>query len=483
MLHKPFRRLTLFLTEGRSIGRIAVYAVLITGIFFSTNAAAQTDDDAPGDAVALFNLAQDVHEKGDLEGAIKLYKKALSVVPNFPEAEYQCGTAYLSLRRTDDAEKAFRRALELRPDWTLPMTSLGSLLVQKSQYTEAETLLGKAIELDGQNFPAYAALTELRLKTKAPTAALKDLLVRLTEATTKVRPPTSVWSAKAALENALGDRQAAKISLAKALALEPQNQYALVELASIALSDGDSDKANDAVSQLEKIDHDSGSTKLLRARILAAGGKTKEALKLLDTIDPATPGFAEFKAAFDLASNENAADLEKSLDSDPQNPVILGRLCQLYRLDAPAKALDYCRRANAADPTNIDHAIGYGAALVQARQFEQAVSLFNRLIAVAPDNSTVHANLAAALFELKRYTEAKKQYEWLIARQPNLAAAYYLLGITHDQLAEYPDALANYQQFLRLADPVKNQLEIEKVNLRLPILQRQIKSGKGKKSE
>jgi hypothetical protein len=56
-----------------------------------------------------------------------------------------------------------------------------------------------------------------------------------------------------------------------------------------------------------------------------------------------------------------------------------------------------------------------------------------------------------------------------------LAIVHYFLGITHDQLNEYLDAMANYQQFLRLADAAQNKLEIEKVNLRLPILQKQIK--------
>ncbi len=110
MLQKPFRRLTLFLTERRSIARIAVFSVLLPAILVTSSVFAQTDDDAPGDAVAIFNQAQDVHEKGDLEGAILLYKKALSIVPNFPEAEYQCGTAYLALRKADQAEAAFRRA-------------------------------------------------------------------------------------------------------------------------------------------------------------------------------------------------------------------------------------------------------------------------------------------------------------------------------------------------------------------------------------
>jgi len=100
----------------------------------------------------------------------------------------------------------------------------------------------------------------------------------------------------------------------------------------------------------------------------------------------------------------------------------------------------------------------------------------------APDNSTAHANLATALFQSKRYPEAKAEFRWLTNAQPKSAAAYYFLAIVHDQLEEYMDALANYQLYLRLADPAQNKLDIDKVNLRLPSLQKAIKGGKGKKS-
>ena len=82
--------------------------------------------------------------------------------------------------------------------------------------------------------------------------------------------------------------------------------------------------------------------------------------------------------------------------------------------------------------------------------------------------------------QLKRYAEAKIEYQWIAARMPDNAIAHFLLAVSHDQLAEYLDAMANYQQFLRLADPAKNQLEIEKVNLRLPSLQKQIMEMKKK---
>ena len=118
---------------------------------------------------------------------------------------------------------------------------------------------------------------------------------------------------------------------------------------------------------------------------------------------------------------------------------------------------------------------------MQAKRLEQAIALLRKIATIAPDNATVHTNLATALFAAKRYIEAKVEYQWIAAKLPNRPIVNFLLGVTHDQLGEHLDAMANYQQFLRLADPVTNQLEIDKVNLRLPSLERIIKSERGKK--
>ena len=70
-------------------------------------------------------------------------------------------------------------------------------------------------------------------------------------------------------------------------------------------------------------------------------------------------------------------------------------------------------------------------------------------------------------FNLNRYAEAKTEYKWLTSHDPVPPIAYYFLAICHDQLGEYLDAGANYNLFLKNADAKRNQLEIDKVNLRL----------------
>ncbi|MEQ1764138.1 MAG: tetratricopeptide repeat protein [Pyrinomonadaceae bacterium] len=151
-------------------------------------------------AIEFFNQGQDAHEKGDLPAALSFYEKALATFPEFPEAELQRGNALLALRRPDDAEKAFRKALELREDWTLAMSNLGSLLVERGKYEEAETLLAKALESDATNQAAVAALADLRLKNNADEKVLRELLVKLASFSGNVRPAISTLSAKAAIE-------------------------------------------------------------------------------------------------------------------------------------------------------------------------------------------------------------------------------------------------------------------------------------------
>lgn len=460
-----------------------LFALSCSVLFLSFNISfAQEDEEGEGDAqaaaVAKFNQGQDAHEKGDFQTALKFYDEAIKLAPEFPEVEFQRGNIFISLNKPEDAEKAFRRAIELREDWTLPMASLGNLLIDKNKFAEAETILVKSIELDANNFPAFVALTELRLKAKAAPPILKELLSKLKILTSKANPTASIWAARGALEFALNDKASAVKSLANALVIEPKNSFTLQTRTEISLSEGDNDKALDDAKSLVRNSPDSINAKVTLARVHAEGGNQAEALNILAGLDSKNPNVSTLRNSITASSSVNAAELEKQLETNPKNAAILGRLCILLRVKNPPKALDYCRRASEAEPNNINHAVGFGAALVQAKQYENAVTIFRRVLQITPDNLTARANLATALFQLKRYTEAIFEYQWLADKQPNLPITYYFLAISHDNLEQYIDAQANYQQFLKIADSIENKLEIEKVNLRLPSLQKLAKKSR-----
>ncbi len=462
---------------------LAFLAVVLNLVLASGVIGQDEGEDKAAEAIALFQKGQDSHEKGQFAAAISLYEKAIELVPEFPEAELQRGNALISIGRIDDAEKAFRNAVKFRGEWTLALANLGSVLVRKGQYQEAEKILLKAITLDELNFPAYSALTDLRIKTKAKPEVLRELLSRIEVLTGKAKPTPSIWADRGALETALSDSKAAKISFDRALALDPNNQNAISGKAFALLNEGDAAGAESLVRKLESIAPGTANTIVLKARLLISMDRSEEAAKMLNALENPSPEVADFRDKMKISKSENIGELENQLEKKPEDPLVLGKLCGLYRTTDPAKALDLCRRASKADPENMTPAVGYAAALVQAKMFLDAIGLLRRLQSISPDNVTIRANLATAYFQLKRYPEAKLEYQWITEKQPELPAAHFFLAITHDHLLEYEDAMANYQQFLRIADAEKNKLEIEKVNLRLPSLQKQIKDKKGKRTK
>jgi tetratricopeptide (TPR) repeat protein len=184
-----------------------------------------------------------------------------------------------------------------------------------------------------------------------------------------------------------------------------------------------------------------------------------------------------------MPETEDRVALEKLLEQQPRNASLLARLCVLYRAEDTTRALEYCRRALEIEPGNADYATGYGAALVRAKRFEEAVRLLRRILASVPDNYAAHANLATALYEMELYQAALVEYDWILRSKPDLAVAYFFIATAHDRLGQFPQALEAYTKFLERADPKTNQLEIDKVKLRLPSLRNQIKRGEGQKNK
>ena len=462
---------------------MTLFVVCMATTAMSQTEAALTDDPDP---VRLFERGQAAHARGDFTRALELYEEAIKVRPEFPEAEFQRGAVLVSLNRLTDAEPAFRRAIELRKTWSLPYTSLGVLLTRTDRDTDAAQILQQALLLDKNDSLALRVLAELRLRAGNAAEAL-----RLSQsATSAADAPAAAWLVRAQAERATGDKSAAKTSLARALELEPENVAALVENADLALEQNEFDKAIESLKVAERI---SKGDKQIASRLALAhqrAGRSEEAHRVAEaagilTEDPAKPrvvGTAEEIA--DANSDDPAASrkaLEKLIEKNPRNAMLFARLGASYRTDDPNRALEYFHRASELQPDNPDYATGYASALLRGRRFADAARILRQVVQAFPDNYTAHANLATALYEQKRYAEALPEYQWLLRAKPDAVVAHYFIGSAHDYLGEYQEALAAYERFLAGADSQTNQLEIEKVKLRLPLLRRQVKMGEGVK--
>jgi Tfp pilus assembly protein PilF len=81
---------------------------------------------------------------GDAQQALKEYLQSIDYADS-PEARNGVGLIYAwSLGRPADAEKEFKAALELRPDYSEAQTNLGALYISRGRFAEAIPVLEKA---------------------------------------------------------------------------------------------------------------------------------------------------------------------------------------------------------------------------------------------------------------------------------------------------------------------------------------------------
>lgn len=457
----------------------------------ATVSAQEAFGDDAADPVRLFERGQSAHSRGELERALAFYEQALKVRPEFPEAEFQRGNALASLGRLPEADAAFRLAISYKKNWALPYSALGALLMRQGRDKEAEELFRQALAADAKEGVALRMLSEIRLRAGDAKSALEFAK----RATAITDAPASAWIGLAVAEKANGNKVAAKAVLDRVLADEPQNFAALMERADLLTDDKNFELAIADLQSAAKLKPADKAVASRLAHVLQQAGKAEEALAVakaagLEVQQPTGNGTSGVVGTPEEIEAANSTDpavarqaLEKLLEKNPRNAMLLGRIGASYRKDDPARSLDFYRRANEIQPDAPEYALGYAAALVQARRFPEAAHILQQVVKASPDDYAAHANLATALYEAKRYKEAIPEFQWILAAKPEISVAHYFIATAHDYLGEYVEALASYEKFLAVADATTNQLEIDKVKLRLPTLRRQIKLGEGVKKK
>lgn len=113
----------------------------------------------PGKARREFEKGLQHLQKKDIAGSLDHFKEATNAFPDYYEAFYQIGMANLELRRGDEAEHAFQRAIDLSGGgYAEAQFALGALLCDRKAYADAERVLRRAIDLDPNSWKGHLFL-------------------------------------------------------------------------------------------------------------------------------------------------------------------------------------------------------------------------------------------------------------------------------------------------------------------------------------
>jgi tetratricopeptide (TPR) repeat protein len=131
--------------------------------------------DRPAVNKPLFEKAHTAVEKKDYANGIKLLNQVVENDKDDFQAWTLLGTLYLVQEKRDEAEKAYRTAIEVRPTYALPLINLGKLLLTEKKWDEAVDPLTRAVVVQPQSPDANLFLGEAYLHLKKGSKAIPYL--------------------------------------------------------------------------------------------------------------------------------------------------------------------------------------------------------------------------------------------------------------------------------------------------------------------
>jgi tetratricopeptide (TPR) repeat protein len=110
------------------------------------------------------------------DNAVKAYKKIIAKNKLDDAAHFNLGRAYNKLNEDQDAMKALREAVKLKPDDAEYQIEYGVILMKLAQYQEAVAALKKAVSLDDSNLQAQELLEKAEAGRKRIDFGIKPKL-------------------------------------------------------------------------------------------------------------------------------------------------------------------------------------------------------------------------------------------------------------------------------------------------------------------
>jgi Tfp pilus assembly protein PilF len=130
-------------------------------ILFAKTAAA-----SPHSARAQLNVGNVARRYGRTEDAIAAYKRSLEIDPDYPNAMSNLAGIYAAQGRIDAALPLVERALEIAPDDVTLLNNLGSIYFERGRFTEAAQQFERVLSLDAQEMIAHFNLGLIRYRAR-----------------------------------------------------------------------------------------------------------------------------------------------------------------------------------------------------------------------------------------------------------------------------------------------------------------------------
>ncbi len=345
------------------------------------------------DAITWLNIGIAEERKNLFSEAEKAYRKAIELAPKNASAWHRLGANVLRTNRKDEAENAFRQAILFEPRSPLSLLALGNIQRSNGKSFEAFESYQKATSYDpkfveGWRAAAYLTLSSNRL---ASIDALQKVVALEPNAATD-------WALLGDALNKLNRNDEAEEALLKAEAISPENLTMLHALSSYF-------------------------------------SRTGEYLKSLN--------FSERALKVDASNVHSWSNKGYSL-------------LKLQRFPESIEALETAVRLR---PDFANAWINLGEANLRSQQLSRAIAALDKALKIEPNAVDARSFQAQAYLQSGLTDNAKQHVEMLLQRQPNLPAAWHLLAIINLTQGKQTEMVAAYLRLKGLQPTLANDFK------------------------
>jgi len=396
--------------------------VFVVVVALLTGCGNQTKDE-------LFQSGLTQLQTGNARGAVVLFRQALEHDPNFFEARYQLGVAYLRNKQYQQAEHEFEKVDRQYAGYNDLQLQLAEIYRQ----TERPAQAIEALNQYHREHPATASSLDLLGVVQALTRnfAAADTSFTQAAALDPQNPLPTYHRAQACLGQA---RHAEAAAILEALlATHPSFTPALDLLAEVYLTQNRIDDAIATYKRLFQTDSNNVKALYMRGLLLLSLGRLGEAPEILDLFPSRFP-------------------------EDYRGQQLQGMVA--YKNGEYDQAMVFLRQSLKRRP----HPLTYyylGLSHFQQKEYEQAINQYQRILDQQPDSSQARLMLAMTLLLQQRVEDCLAQTRHVLATDPRNGLAYNVLGSAYLQQKEYDKALDAFKHAIEI-DPELIELHLKK---------------------
>jgi tetratricopeptide (TPR) repeat protein len=307
---------------GLSFGKLAAATALLVLL---AHANFYGVDEAKGIAQVLYRHGIVEDSRGNWEAAIRHYRDALAMKPQYDKCHLNLGVDLARVGRREEAMQHLLAAEELNPAYYRAPFNRGLLLEELGRYNEAETAYARAVELEPRYLVAVLALAEMRILRNDLDEARRLLQNVLDyDGRWEGEQNPSARARAAHLLRYLGEREQLRKRWLDGCFRQDES-FRLAELVRLR---GRRDEALERYRSIFAKDHECADAYRSLGELLVEKGDLEEAERCLTRaleIEPRFPGVHLALARLDAMRGMGemaAGHLERELEVDPGKPIV-----------------------------------------------------------------------------------------------------------------------------------------------------------------